>query len=256
MRKSELGLPLGYNELSKYYDVLSQGDDDKKNRVIEDILRKYDVQTVLDLTCGTGSQVFWLAKRGFFVTGADLSSALLSVAKEKARREKIDIKLIEGDMRTIQLGTFDAVITIFNAIGHLTKSGFETALKNIHKNLKKGGIYIFDIFNLNAITDKTISELAMDLKKTLDDTKIHNIQYSEIDRENGLLTSYDYFSIQEGSSEPKIYTGKFILQIYTALELREILARNGFETLGQYDIDGSKCIEDKSLHILTVAQKK
>jgi SAM-dependent methyltransferase len=48
---------------------------------------------------------------------------------------------------------FDAVITIFNAVGHLTKSGFEKAIRNIHRNLNAGGIYVFDILNLEAMTD-------------------------------------------------------------------------------------------------------
>ena len=55
---SELGLPLEYNELPEYYDALSASDTDAKNRVIEEILRQHGVETVLDLTCGTGAQVF------------------------------------------------------------------------------------------------------------------------------------------------------------------------------------------------------
>jgi hypothetical protein len=50
-------------------------------------------------------------------------------------------------MRTLKIGLFDAVITISNAVGHLTKAGFEKAMRSINKNLKEGGIYIFDIFN-------------------------------------------------------------------------------------------------------------
>lgn len=255
MENNTLDLPLQYSTLYKYYDILS-GNDTSKNRVIEKILRKHKVESVLDLTCGTGSQLFWLAKRGFKVTGVDLSPALLNIAKEKAQKEKLDVPLLEGDMRTIQVGKFDAVITIFNAIGHLTKEGFEKALQNIHRNLKNGGLYIFDIFNLDAMTDNVVNDLAMDLQKTVNDTKIHNVQYSKIDRESGRLTSYDCFTIQEDSDKPKIFEGEFTLQIYTAQELREMLSRNGFETLDQYGIDGSKFLKHKTINILTVAKKQ
>jgi hypothetical protein len=34
-----------------------------------------------------------------------------------------------------------------------------------------------------------------------------------------------------------------------------MLARNGFKTLGQYDMYGEKFIEDKSINILTIASK-
>lgn len=256
MGKSKLGLPLEYSQLSEYYDLLSQGHDHSKNQIIEKILKKHKVETVLDLTCGTGSQALWLSKRGYKVTGADFSPALLEIARDKAQKEKIDIKLIEGDMRKIKLGLFDAVITIFNAVGHLTKAGFDKALKNINRNLKDGGLYIFDIINLDAMTDDAVNHLAMDLRKTVGNTRIHNIQYSELDRESGQLTSYDEFVIQEGSNQPKIFKGTFTLQIYTAQGLRELLTRNGFETLGQYGIDGSRFLEKKTENILTVAKKQ
>lgn len=45
-------------------------------------------------------------------------------------------------MRTSQLGQFDAVLTIFNAICHLTVADFEQAVHNIAANLKPNGLYI------------------------------------------------------------------------------------------------------------------
>ena len=57
-------------------------------------------------------------------------------------------------MRTINVGNFDAAITIFNAVGHLTKAGFSKTMRNIHRNLNDEGIYIFDILNLNYVLDK------------------------------------------------------------------------------------------------------
>lgn len=255
MPKNELGLPLEYSQLSAYYDLLSAGDIDTKNSVIEKILKQYKVKTVLDLTCGTGAQILWLAKCGYQVIGADLSPALLEIAKAKLQQENLAIELIKGDMCDLRIGKFDAVITIFNAIGHLTKTDFEIAIKNIHGNLKLGGLYIFDIFNLEAMTDVAVNNLAMDVRKTVGDTKIQNIQYSKIDREQGLLTSYDVFTIQSENSEPEIMKGEFALQIYSAKALQEMLIENGFEVIEQCGIDGKNFVEDKTINILTVARK-
>jgi len=256
MGKSTLGLPLEYSKPHEYYNTLSVGNTDLHNRMIEKILRKHKIQTVLDLTCGTGSQVFWLAKSGYTVTGADISPALLAIAQDTATKEKIDVKLIEGDMRTINVGNFDAVITIFNAIGHLTKADFGKAIRNIYRNLKDGGLYVFDIINADAMTDNAVKSLAMDVERTVNDTTIRKVQYSKINRESNHLTSYDSFSIQEGSEKPKKFKAQFTLQIYTAKELRDMLARNGFEVLDQYGIDGTPFVEDKTTDILTVAKKQ
>ena len=53
-----------------------------------------------------------------------------------------------------QVGQFDAVITIFNAVGHLTKQDFKKAIQNIYTNLNDRGLYVFDIYNLNYLLYK------------------------------------------------------------------------------------------------------
>jgi len=256
MGQNKFDLPLEYKKMPEYFDAHNIGDDtDAKNAVVEKLLSKHKAKTVLDLTCGTGSQVFFLNKRGYDVTGSDFSPALLDIARKNAAAGKVSVKFIDGDMRTLKIGRFDAAITMFNAIGHLSKAGFEKAVRNIHKNLNRDGIYIFDIMNLTVISENSIDSLAMDFTKTIGDTKIRNVQYSTIDSEKGRLTSYDAYTIQEGSNQPKKLKHNFTLQIYTADELKDILARNRFETLEQYAIDGSKFVETKSENILTVAKK-
>jgi len=257
MGKNQLGFPLTYSKLYKYYDLLSASQDeiDRKNHFIDRILSQHKVKTVLDFTCGTGAQLFGLTTLGYQVTGVDLSPFLLKIAREKSQQKKLGVELIEGDVRETQVGSFDAAITIFNAIGHLTKTDFEKGIRNIHENLVIGGVYVFDIFNLNAMTDDAIKNLAMDVKVITGDTKIYHSQNSEIDRENGRLTSYDCFTIEKECNEPKVLKDKFTLQIYTARELRRILIRNGFEVLGQYELNGSKFSEQETVNMLTVAKK-
>lgn len=258
MTKVKLGLPLDYKELSEHFDALNiHKDTEAQNLSLEKLLKSHNVKTVLDLTCGTGSQVFFLADRGYQVMGADLSSALLKQAREKARRKDLDIPFIEGDMRTVKIGTFDAVITIFNAVGHLTKKGVEKAIKNIHQNLKRGGIYVFDILSLEAIEDDaSVADLACYSCSKVGNTHLLAIQCSTIDRQHGILTSYDSFLIQKNNLKPKRVKHSFSLQLYTAKELRELLSKNGFETIKQYGIDGTEFLEKTTKNILTVARKQ
>jgi len=146
-------IPEWYNEESKTYDKFNEDTPNSQitNNSIEKILKKYKVKTVADFTCGTGSQIFYLSKLGYEVVGSDISSGMLKVAQQKAKAVEIKIPLVLGDVRTVRIGNFDAALTIFNAIGHLTKAGFEKAMRNIHKNLNANGIYLFDIFNLDYI---------------------------------------------------------------------------------------------------------
>jgi SAM-dependent methyltransferase len=254
--KHKLGLPLEYQEMPEYFDAHNiSADTETKNALIEKLLKEQQINTVLDMTCGTGSQVFYLAERGYQVVGSDFSPALIKNARAKAHKLGKDITFIDGDMRDLQVGKFDAVITIFNAIGHLTKADFEKTLQNIHTNLKDGGVYIFDIFNLQAITDDIINDFKMDVESFVNGIKIRNIQNSEIDKKNGLLISHDHYMIFKDDSEPEIHNNTFSLQIYTNEELQEILTKNGFEMIHQYDMEGNDFIADKSLNILVLARK-
>lgn len=253
-KEQSLGLPLEYSSLAYYYDLLSQGNDNSVHLAIEKILKANKVKTVLDLTCGTGAQALWLARRGYQVVGSDQSCELLQIASKKSQDAGLDITFHQKDMRTAQLGHFDAIITIFNAIGHLTKQDFITALRNIKKNLKPGGIYIFDIFNLEALTDKVVKNLAMDIEKSINKKTIRHIQKSILNRSLSRLTSFDEFYIQEEKKDPEIIKNEFSLQIYTAEEIKTILCQTGFEDVKQYALDGSSFSNSKSESILTVGR--
>ena len=247
--------PSHYNKQAEHYDAFNEENSKEINHLIEKALKKYKIKTVLDLTCGTGSQVFWLEERGFDVTGSDINSNMLKIAKSKARKEKLGIKFLKGDMRTIKVGKFDAVITIFNAVGHLTKSDFEKAMQNVHANLNDGGLYIFDINNLSYLLhDNHITSLTIDWQEIAGDTKIREIQHSTIDSE-GTLASYTTNYEQKGSDKPKISRSAQTLQVYTAKQLKEMLHRNGFTVISQCGIDGSKFVENKSACIFTIAKK-
>jgi 2-polyprenyl-3-methyl-5-hydroxy-6-metoxy-1,4-benzoquinol methylase len=253
---NSLGLPLEYQRLPEFFDAHNINEQtDSKNALIEKLLKVQNAKTVLDMTCGIGSQVFYLHDRGYEVVGSDFSPALIAQAREKASVQGKEITFLDGDVRNLQVGQFDAVITIFNAIGHLSKSDFVKALQNICLNLKDNGIYIFDIFNLDAITDNIIGTFKMDIESVVNGMKIRNIQHSEIDRKQGLLISHDRYTISKEGCVPETHTNSFSLQIYTTKELHEILKGNGFDIIHQYDMGGNPFVSDTSLSMLTVARK-
>lgn len=251
--------PSDYNKESEGYDAFNEARSALINYTTEQMLKKYNAKTVLDLTCGTGSQVFWLARQGFDVTGSDINVKMLKIAKEKAKKENQAIQFLKGDMRTAQIGKFDAVITIFNSIGHLTKADFEIALRNIHRNLKKDGLYIFDIANLNYyLKGNRITELTVDWLTSANDVHFRDIQYATIDSD-GILALYNISFIKKKAVPgvaQRAKTGIKTLQIYSAIQLKEILNKNGFTVLEQCGIDGSLLDQEQTDRILTIAQKQ
>ncbi len=247
--------PSHYDQEAEHYDIFNEKNSVLINQLIGEILKRHNVTTVLDLACGTGSQVFWLVKEGFKAIGFDINSQMLRLAKDKAKEENLDIEFLKGDMRTTKAGKFDAVITIFNAVGHLTKADFEQAMLNINENLKDQGLYVFDIFNLNFfLEDNNITKLTIDWQKKSGNTTVREIQYSTINKD-GILASYDIYHEQKDSDPPKISQSFQTLQIYSAAQLKAMLEKSGFEVLEQHGIDRSKLMDTQIERILTIARR-
>lgn len=246
-----------YNTRAKYYDEFNENSSKATNTILEKILREHNVSTVLDLTCGTGSQVFWLLDAGFKVVGSDINTNMLKIAKQKAKKKNAKVKFLTGDCRNINVGQFDAAITIFNAIGHLTREDFQKTTQNINNNLKPGGLYIFDIFNLDCLKHKdNIAKLTIDCLTVVNGIKVREIQFSTI-TDDGILASYSTYVHQEVHAQPtKIVKGYGnTIQCYTAHELKTILKQSGFLVLKQKGMNEEELLPYQTERILTVAQK-
>ena len=68
-----------YDELSPFYHLIFQDWDEsieKQAKILDKLIRKEWVKThtVLDVSCGIGTQALGLAKRGYHVTASDLSA--------------------------------------------------------------------------------------------------------------------------------------------------------------------------------------
>ncbi|AWN24173.1 class I SAM-dependent methyltransferase [Deinococcus irradiatisoli] len=102
---------------------------------------------VLEVGAGTGRVTAYLTRRGVKVTGLEPSARMLERARERAGRERLALKLVQGDVRTFQLEErFDLIIAPFNALMHLyTPNEQLQALENIHRHLVPGGQLAFDL---------------------------------------------------------------------------------------------------------------
>ncbi|KJW07884.1 methyltransferase domain protein [Orientia tsutsugamushi str. UT144] len=246
-----------YNTRAECYDEFNENNSRAINALLEKILKEHHVATVLDLTCGTGSQVFWLKEKGFEIVGSDISRSMLKIAKQKAKLNQLKIKFLQGDCRTIHAGQFDAAITIFNAIEYLTREDFKLTIQNINRNLNPSGLYIFDIFNLDYLKAcNNITKLTVDWMVASEGQKFREIQFSPIS-DDGILASYSTYVYQDGNKSPtKVSKGyENTLQVYGSDELQEILKENGFVVLAQTDINGEAFSKESSERILTIAKK-
>jgi len=105
---------------------------------------------ILDIGCGTGRHAIELSKRGYNVTGIDLSDSLLSRAKGKAQKQGLKIDFLKYDARNLPFNNeYDLVIMLCEGAFPLMETdemNYEI-LKNATKSLKENGKLIFTTLN-------------------------------------------------------------------------------------------------------------
>ncbi|CAD5916413.1 class I SAM-dependent methyltransferase [Planktothrix agardhii] len=106
--------------------------------------------TILDVGCGTGRHTIELTKRGYSVTGIDLSESQLKRARDKAKSENLIIDFQQQDARNLTFNhEFDAAIMLCEggfALMETDEMNFEI-LKNVTRSLKTNAKFIFTTLN-------------------------------------------------------------------------------------------------------------
>ena len=110
--------------------------------------------SVLDVGCGTGRHSVELARRGFKMTGADLSQGMLEQARAAASEAGVEVEWVQADVsETLPEGPYDAALCLcegaFGLLG-LSDDPHEhesRILGNINRVLKPGALFVLTACN-------------------------------------------------------------------------------------------------------------
>jgi len=122
-----------------YYDILRPHPD--MGRVIK-VFKKRGVGRVLDLGCGAGRNLWFLAKAGFSVSGIDAARSGLRIARDFLKKNKLRAELTAGDVYKrlpYPDKSFDAVVSV-QVLQHSDEAGIKRAIREIERILSPGGL--------------------------------------------------------------------------------------------------------------------
>ncbi|MBU4511816.1 class I SAM-dependent methyltransferase [Patescibacteria group bacterium] len=128
----------------EYYKIFEPHKD--IGRVVR-IFKKHKIKKILDLGCGAGRHVWYLAKQGFDVYGIDIASDGIKKAKAMLKQKKLKANLKVGDIYTklpYQDNFFDAIVNV-QVIQHGKEKQIKYAIKEIERILKPGGLAFFTV---------------------------------------------------------------------------------------------------------------
>ena len=116
-----------------------------RRRLLGPVLKRS--RTVCELGCGTGTNSIEFARRGLKVFALDLSSDMCRLAREKARKKRVTLQVIQADMRSFRLPEpVDCIASEWGPINHLRrKADLLKVARSAARALKPGGYFYFDL---------------------------------------------------------------------------------------------------------------
>jgi SAM-dependent methyltransferase len=107
--------------------------------------------SLIDLGCGTGRLLIPFARRGFAVTGVDLSDEMLRVAGERANAAGVSVELRKANVVELDAfpdGSFEAAACLFSTLGMVSGAAERRrVVAHVHRLLRPGGRFVLHVHN-------------------------------------------------------------------------------------------------------------
>jgi len=97
---------------------------------------------ILEVGCGSGANLWMIAREGFDAYGMDLSEEALKLCRSMLEDWQVEANLLPGDMSALPYADaqFDAVVDVFSSYC-LNEAQFAVYLDEVSRVLKQGGRY-------------------------------------------------------------------------------------------------------------------
>lgn len=182
---------------------------------------------IVDVGCGRGRHARIFARRGYRVTGLDLSASAIAEARACSQTDDLDVTFRQGDMREpLCDGCADGVVNLFTTFGYFEDDAEnEQALAAMATALRPGGWFLQDFLNAPQVVDT----LQPSDRRTVNGITIEQRRWVEDDRINKEIVL-----ARNGDTE----TYRESVRLFTLDDLKEMYDTVGLDlqaTYGNYD---------------------
>jgi SAM-dependent methyltransferase len=204
---------------------------------------------VLDLACGYGRHAIELARRGYRVTGVDLSERYLAIAAEEARSAGVSVEWLARDMRRLDLeSAFEGAYSFFTSFGYYGDDENERVIHRLARALLPGGRLLLDLMNRDRL-------LAVPPGRTWDQREDGALLMVETALDPRTSRAHVRQTLIEPTTGPRPVK-EFDVRLYTCAELEALLNRQGFATLSVWGGADRSEFSPSSQRLVVLAELK
>lgn len=200
------------------------------------ILRPHNPRTILDASCGPGTQAIALARLGYDVTAADPSAGLLARARQNAAQHNVvdRIQFVQSDFQNLHnkvTGPFDVVLTKGNAIPHLLRDDqIEETLLIFHELLRPGGALLIGMRDFEPLLEDRPRFMP---GRVHDGPGEQVITFDVWDWDDGppVTVTFNSFVVRGRGTSYNVTNKPVIFRALTAEEVEVVMLEVGFEDI-------------------------
>lgn len=232
----------------EYLEVYKHRNEIDAEKHVNFILSKLILEpnsNILDMACGAGRHSIIFAKKGFNVTGIDLSENLLSEAIKIALKEKLDIKFIKSDIRKFNSeNKFNLILNLFTSFGYFNEDEDNfLVFTKAFELLKTSGFFVLDYFNKDYML-RNLIPLTEEFKNGKKIIQKRFVRKGRIEKTIQII----YKGLTKEYSES--------VKLYSADQLKNKLLEIGFEIVNLFgDFDGSEFNKESSPRFIAFCRK-
>ena len=223
-----------YQDFAEIYDKLMERVDyDSWADYYVRLLSVYGIREgrICECACGTGSLTIPLYRKGFQMTGVDISREMLWQAAQKSRKQGIAIPFVQQDMKALNLHRpVDAVLATCDGVNYLTDTDqLDSFFRAANRAIRPGGAIIFDVSTPHRLRDELCSGLICE------DTRDITYIWQNTWNEKGCSVNMDLcFFLLEKDGRYRRTEEHQKQKAWEIQELKAALLRNGFRAVCAY----------------------
>jgi SAM-dependent methyltransferase len=253
-----------FDAYSAYYDLLYRDKAyDAEAQYVAETCRRHMPQAVslLDLGCGTGRHAGELVRRGFEVTGVELSPSMVERALRlrSSLEPELSAKLAFARGNALDFRAerrFDVVTALFHVLSYQTEnSAVRRFLQTAHEHLREGGLFLFDCWWGPAV----LTERPEARQKQMSDDGFEVLRFATptLHASRNVVDVHYRVEIRErASGVTREIEEMHSMRYFFLPELEWYLDEAGFELAWSGEFQSGRTLDDRTWNAFFVARRR